>query len=98
MWGKVVVFFALLLLFGDGLAVSAWLAPHACTQCPTVRFIGFGGITTATIVFVGEFGRITALGLVPIRTSLGIMEVLVAFVVAGSGLRNDRCVGLGTCY
>ena len=53
-------FFVLLLPLGYGLAVSAWLAPHACTQCPTFRFIGFGG-NSATIVFVGEFGRITAL-------------------------------------
>ncbi|MFW5631108.1 MAG: hypothetical protein ACOCM4_02885 [Acetivibrio ethanolgignens] len=34
----------------------------------------------------------------PIRTGLGTMAVLVAFVVAGSGLWNYRCVGLGTCH
>ena len=94
MWGKFAGFSALLLPLGYGLAVSAWLAPHACTQCPTFRFI----VLLPLLSLVANLGELRLRSKVLIRTGLGTMAVLVDSVVVVVILRNYRCAELGTCY
>lgn len=63
---------------------------------PHVAFYGFGCVLLPRLSLSANLGELRLCFLVLIRTGLGTMAVLVAFVVAGSELWNYRCVGLGT--
>ena len=98
MWGKFAGFFVLLLPLGYGLAVSAWLAPHACIQCPTFRFIVFGGKLLPLLSLVANLGELRLRSKVLIRTGLGTVAVLVGSVVSLVNFRNYLGVVIGTWY
>ena len=87
-------FFVLLLPLGYGLAVSAWLAPHACTQCPTFRFI----VLLPLLSLVANLGELRLRSKVLIRTGLGTVAVLVGSVVSLVNFRNYLGVLIGTWH
>ena len=90
--GEICSFFVLLLRFWDDLAVSAWVAPHACTQCPTFRFI----VLLPLLSLVANLGELRLRSKVLIRTGLGTVAVLVGSVVAVAVVRNFTGLVLGT--
>ena len=92
--GEICSFFVLLLRFWDDLAVSAWVAPHACTQCPTFRFI----VLLPLLSLVANLGELRLRSKVLIRTGLGTMAVLVGSVVVAVILRNYLGVVIGTWH
>ena len=94
MWGKFAGFSALLLPLGYGLAVSAWLAPHAYTQCPTFRFI----VLLPLLSLVANLGELRLRSKVLIRTGLGTVAVLVGSVVVAVILSNYLGVVIGTWH
>ena len=98
MLGKFAGFFALLLPLGYGLVVTTWFAPHACTQCPTLRFIGFGGDLLPLLSLVANLGELRLRSKVLIRTGLGTMAVLVGSVVVVVISRNYLGVVIGTWH
>ena len=64
-------------------------------------YVPFYGLGCGLLPPWGKNRNLGFLGLgiiVPIRTGLGTMAVLVGSVVEVVILRNYRCVELGTCY
>ena len=94
MWGKFAGFSALLLPLGYGLVVTTWFTPHACTQCPTFRFI----VLLPLLSLVANLGELRLRSKVLIRTGLGTVAVLVGSVVSLVNFRNYLGVVIGTWY
>lgn len=74
------------------------LAPHACTQCLTLRFTGFGGKLLPLLSLSANLGELWLRSKVLIRTGLGTMAVLVGSVVSLANFRNYLGVVIGTWH
>ena len=98
MWGKSAgCFFALLLLWGMVLWLPLGLLSRLHTM-PYIAFYGLGCVLLPLLFFAANLVELRLRSKVLIRTGLGTVAVLVAFVILVVNFRNYLGVVIGTWH